>query len=107
MLRIYEMYSISEKNSAVALLINTTPSGKQVICWHPSKNPLPVKRTEKDSFPFSLSQHWLKFNHYLTIANFKRTYKKVLVWETATDPEVEKQLNKIIDFQQLKNPYSK
>lgn len=26
----------------------------------------------------------------------------MLVWETATDPEMEKQLNKIIDFQQLK-----
>jgi len=34
MLRIYEMYSISEKNSAATLLINTTPFGKQEVCLH-------------------------------------------------------------------------
>lgn len=39
MLCVYEMYSISEKNSAVALLINTTPSVKQEVSLHSNKNP--------------------------------------------------------------------
>lgn len=76
MLRIYEMYSISEKTSAVTLLINTPPSGKHEVCLHSDKNPLSLKRTEKDSPPFSLPGYRLKLNHYLTTANFKGHTKK-------------------------------
>lgn len=104
---VYEMYNISEKNSAVALLTNTTPSVKQEVSSHLNKNPLSLKQT-KGFIPFPswlLSQYWLKFNHYLTIADFEGHTKKVLDWETATDPEVEKQRNKIVDFQQLKKSF--
>lgn len=73
---IYETYSISEKNSAVALLIDRTPSGKQEGCMHLNKNSLTLKQMEKKSLPFSLLQSWPKFNHYLTIANFKGLTKQ-------------------------------
>lgn len=46
MLRIYETYSISEKNSAVTLFINTMPSGKQEVWLHSNKNSLTWKQTE-------------------------------------------------------------
>lgn len=51
MLPVYEMYSISDQNSAVTLLINRTPSVKQEVSLHSNKNPLSLKQTERDSFP--------------------------------------------------------
>lgn len=72
---------------------------------HSNKN-LAVFETNRKGLIAFLSQlfyqYWLKFNHYVTTADFKGLTKNVLDWETATNPEVEKQRNKIVDFQQLK-----
>lgn len=70
------MWHIPEKTSAVTLLIDRTPPGKQEGCMHLNKNPLTLKQMDKNSLPFSLLQSWLKFNHYLTTANFKGQTKQ-------------------------------
>lgn len=54
MLRIYGTYGISERKSAVTLLINTTRSRTQEICPHSSRNPRRNKQTEK-GFPSLLA----------------------------------------------------
>lgn len=56
MLHVYEMYSISEKNSAVTSLINTTTSVKQEVSLQSNKNLLSLKQRGIHSLPFLTPQ---------------------------------------------------